>query len=71
MNQKTKMQQKLIPRTSRLLLEVTSYRDGILNRMPQFRDYLKFILYIANLKNNCIWLRIAARSPSFNQADLA
>ena len=71
MNQKTKMQQKLIPRTSRLLLEVTSYRDGILNRMPQFRDYPKFMLYIASLKNSYILFRIAARSPSFNQADLA
>ena len=34
------MQQKMIPRTSKLLLEVTSYRDGILNRMPKFEKEL-------------------------------
>ena len=30
----------MIPRTSKLLLEVTSYRDGILNRMPKFEKEL-------------------------------
>ena len=39
-NQKIRIQNRLIPNVSRVLLEVTSYRDGIMNRMPQFKKEL-------------------------------